>query len=98
MSRLQHFSAGTGREYFHESPRSNRASIEKHGLRSSDEGIWLVSDRSRLSASPKMDHWKVDPPGEVSHGSEASIEWEPEDPVHVIYHHVPPHRLQRLEH
>lgn len=83
-----------GPQFFHESAPENRPSIEKEGLRPSDEGTWLFSDHSRLT--PGFDHWQVDPPGAVHHGSEASIEWEPDDPVHVTYDPVPPSRLKRI--
>lgn len=93
-----------GRQFvgYHSSPEENRASISEHGLRGAPDeqdphasgGVWMFSDRSRIKNSPHTDVWKVTNPPGVEHGSVASAEWHPSDPVHVTFDHVPPKHLE----
>jgi hypothetical protein len=97
--------------YYHVSGQSNRASIEQHGLRGGDHGVWLYSDPERVRGIGKVwtpghpfeeqDVWLVEPT-EVVHGTEArdqtsAEEWGPDDPVWVAYEDIPPSRVTRVD-
>ena len=102
---------GSTKSYYHVSGESNRASIEQHGLRAGDGGVWLYSDPERVRGIGKVwtpghafeqqDVWEVDPT-DVVHGTEArdpisAEEWYPNDPVWVTYSDVPPERVRRVD-
>jgi len=97
MSASDHLSP---QQFYHVTPKTNRSSIEKHGLRaeSTDEGgLWMYSNREVAVRGHEgtNDLWRVRPVGPIKHGSTESETWQPSDPVWVTHTNVPADHVTR---
>ena len=102
MSAEEHLSPT---QFWHLTPKTNRSSIEAHGLRAeltdegekSSSGLWLYGERPDNQNGIRATHdlWKVHPTGPLVHGSKESGEWDEDDSVWVTHKDVPADHVTR---